>query len=66
MPGRKPCDQAIEVIAEEREVIIEGPPHMVTSMTPEAAEESSNRLYECCAKARGQQIMKPDPVRPKK
>lgn len=63
MPGRKPSEHPMEVSAEEGEVIIEGPPHMVASMTPEAAEESSNRLFECTAEARGQRLMRPDSVR---
>jgi hypothetical protein len=53
MPARPPCDQPIEIVAEGGEVIIDG--HGIAlSLTPEAAEETSNRLYDCTAKARGQ------------
>jgi len=62
MPERKPSDKPMKVDAEEGEVIIDGPHHVV-SLTPEAAEESSNRLYQCTAKARGQRLMKPRGVR---
>ena len=56
MPARQPCDRPLEVVADDDEVIIGEPPPLVTSLTPEAAEESSNPLYECTAKARGQCI----------
>ena len=63
MPARKPTDRPLEVAAEEGEVLIEGPDGIALSMTPEAAEESSNRLYNSTAEARGQRIMRPGSVR---
>jgi len=54
MPARRPSDQPLSVAAEAGEVLIEGPGCLTTSLTPEAAEESSNRLFECTAVARGQ------------
>jgi hypothetical protein len=41
------------VLAEGGEVIIEAG-GFILSLTPEAAEETSERLYECTALARGQ------------
>jgi hypothetical protein len=64
MPARKPTDRPLDVAAEEGEVLIDGPEGTVLSMTPEAAEESSNRLYDCTAKARGQRIMRPAARKP--
>jgi hypothetical protein len=59
MSPRKPVDQPFEVAAEEGEVIIESKVGVSLSMTPEAAEETSNRLYDRTAEARGQRIMRP-------
>ena len=59
MPPRKPIDQPFEVAAEEGEVLIDGQEGVALSMTPEAAEETSNRLYDRTAEARGQRIMRP-------
>jgi hypothetical protein len=63
MPARKPTNRPLDVAAEEGEVLIEGPEGIALSMTPEAAEESSNRLYDRTADARGQRIMRPRNVR---
>ena len=45
-----------DVVAEEGEVIVEGPDGVAYSLTPEAAEESSHRLLDGAAQARGQQL----------
>lgn len=44
------------VDAEDGEVIIDGPDGVAISMTPEAADETSQRLLFGAAKAKGQQI----------
>lgn len=43
-----------EVDAEQGEVIVDGPDGVAYSLTPEAAEEVSERLKRAAAKARGQ------------
>ena len=64
MPALQPTNLPLDVAAEEGEVLIEGPEGIALSMTPEAAEESSNRLYERTAEARGQRIMRPAARKP--
>jgi hypothetical protein len=66
MSERKPCDRPMKVAAEDGEVVIDGPFNLVISLTPEAAEESSNRLYQCTAVARGQRIMRMGAARAKR
>jgi hypothetical protein len=46
-------DQPINVTAEDGEIILEAAGFIV-SLTPEAAEETSERIYQCAALARGQ------------
>lgn len=43
-----------EVDAEEGVVIVRGPNALAIKLTPEAAEETSNRLLDGALKARGQ------------
>lgn len=52
----KPEDEPSEVDAEDGEVIVDGPDGVAVSMTPEAAAETSDRLFTGAAKARGQQL----------
>jgi hypothetical protein len=60
-----PADQtAMDVAAEESEVLIEGPEGIALPMTPEAADESSDRLYDRTGEARGQRIMRPEARKP--
>ena len=52
----KPHDTPSDVTAEEGEVMIDGPNGYAFSFTPEAAEETSDRLLRAAAQAKGQQI----------
>jgi hypothetical protein len=51
-------DEATEVAAKDGAVVLDGPDGVDVSVTPEAAEETSNRLFDAAAEARGQQIMR--------
>ena len=46
--------QPSEVIAEEGDVLVEGPDGVAVSLTPDAAEETARRLVEAAAEARRQ------------
>lgn len=52
----KAYDTPSKVTAEEGEVIIDGPDGVAFLLTPEAAAETSDRLLEQAAVARGQQV----------
>ena len=56
MSSALPRTEPFGVSAEGGEVIMEAG-GFILSLTPEAAEETSDRLYECAAKARGQRLM---------
>jgi hypothetical protein len=56
--SRKSFETPSNVSAEEGEVVVDGPDGIAYSMTPEAAAETSDRLLEQAAMARGQQIRK--------
>jgi hypothetical protein len=58
-------EQPSTVTAEEGEVQVHGPDHVDVVLTPDAAEETSNRLLEGSMKARGQQHLKHYPHRAK-
>jgi hypothetical protein len=45
-----------EIDAEQGEVIVDGPDGIAFSLTPEAAEELSERLKQAAAKARSQRL----------
>jgi hypothetical protein len=47
-------DEPSEIVAEEGAVTVKGPDAVDVRLTPEAAEETSNRLLEGSMKARGQ------------
>lgn len=47
----KPCDQPSRVAAEEGEVLVDGPDGIALSLSPEAAEETSQRLMDGAARA---------------
>lgn len=51
-------DQPSEVDAEDGKVVLDGPDGVAVLMTPEAAEETSERLLWGAAKAQGQKIQK--------
>ena len=54
----KPHDEPSTVTAAEGEVLVDGPNGHAYSFTPEAAAETSDRLLEGAAEARGQQVEK--------
>lgn len=54
--SRKAFDTPSKVSAEEGEVVVDGPDGVAYSMTPEAAAETSDRLLEHAAVARGQEM----------
>lgn len=47
-------DEATKVSAKDGEVILDGPDGVDVKLTPEAARETSNRLWDGAAKARAQ------------
>ena len=47
-------DEASEVTAEDGAVVLKGPDAVDVRLTPQAAEETSNRMLEGSMKARGQ------------
>ncbi|HEX2764290.1 MAG TPA: hypothetical protein VHM92_10690 [Allosphingosinicella sp.] len=52
----KPFDTPSKVSAQEGEVLVDGPNGFALSFTPEAAEETSDRLLFGAAEAKGQQL----------
>jgi hypothetical protein len=48
-------DEATKVSAKDGEVVLDGPDGVDVKLTPEAARETSNRLWDGAAKAKGQQ-----------
>jgi hypothetical protein len=55
-----------EVKAVDGKVEVDGPDAVEVTMTPEAAEETSDRLLSQSFKARGQTRLKGNPHQPKK
>ena len=58
-------EQPSSVTAEGGDVLVKGPDSVDVALTPEAAEETSNRLLEGSMKARGQRHFRHYPHRPK-
>ena len=58
-------EQPSAVAAEDGDVLVKGPDAVDVGLTPEAAEETSNRLLEGSMKARGQRRLKHYPHRAK-
>lgn len=54
MTEKAPCDQALDVDAADGCVVMMGPDQVEIRLTPNAAEETSERLLEASMKARGQ------------
>ncbi len=65
MHATKVYEQPSAVTAEEGDVLVEGPDSISIALTPEAAEETSNRLLEGSMKARGQRHLRKYPHRAK-
>lgn len=57
-------DEASEVKAVNGGVDVDGPDAVDVTLTPDAAEETSERLMEASVRARGQQRLKRYPHRP--
>jgi hypothetical protein len=47
-------DEATKVSAKDGQVILDGPDGVDVKLTPAAARETSNRLWDAAAKAKGQ------------
>jgi hypothetical protein len=58
MTGNRVYDQPSTVEAHEGWVIVDGPNGVAITLTPEAAEETSNRLLCSAAEAAGQRRLK--------
>lgn len=56
-------DEPGKVTAKDGTVLQKGPDNVDVKLTPEAAEETSNRLLEGSMKARGQKLLKKLPHR---
>ena len=65
MSDRKIYHQPSLVTAEDGDVLVKGPDHVDVVLSPEAAEETSNRLLEGSMKARGQKLFKDYPHKAK-
>ncbi|HEX8623941.1 MAG TPA: hypothetical protein VF782_02560 [Allosphingosinicella sp.] len=61
----KAHDRPADVDAEDGDVIVVGPGGIAYSFTPEAAEETSDRMLFGAAKARGQQIREEERRKPR-
>ena len=53
----KAYDTPSKVTAEDGEVMVDGPDGVAVSLTPDAAAETSDRLLEQAAIARGQELL---------
>jgi hypothetical protein len=57
-------DEPSDVDADEGNVRVKGPDAVDVLLTPDAAEESSERLLQGALKARGQRYFRDDPSQP--
>jgi hypothetical protein len=58
--NNKVYDEATTVRADNGNVILDGQDGVDVVVTPEAAEETSDRLFQAAAEARGQKLMRPE------
>jgi len=65
MEDRTVYDEPSDVSADEGAVNIDGPDHVDVALTPEAAEETSDRLSAEAVRARGQRRLSGLTHRPK-
>lgn len=65
MTAKKIYHEPSAVTAKEGDVQVTGPDHVDVALSPDAAEETSNRLLEGSMKARGQRHLKHYPHRAK-
>jgi hypothetical protein len=54
--SRKPSREPSDVCAEKGAVVVDGPDGVAVSLTPDAAEETSERLHVASIEARGQEM----------
>ena len=64
MDEREPFEEPSEVKVTDGSVKVHGPDDVHVEMTPEAAEETSDRLLEGAMKARGNRRLKDLPHQP--
>jgi hypothetical protein len=65
MANNKTYEEPSSVTASDGDVLVKGPDSVDVGLTPDAAEETSNRLLEGSMKARGQRRLKDYPHRSK-
>jgi hypothetical protein len=65
MGNKELFDEATEIQAVDGEVQLDGPDGVDVALTPEAAEETADRLFRASAKAAGQRRLKDYPHRAK-
>jgi hypothetical protein len=66
MPGKTVYNEPSDVEAVAGAVELDGPDNVAVAMTPEAAEETSDRLTDKAVTARGQRRLGKLPHQPKK
>jgi hypothetical protein len=57
-------DEATKIQAVDGKVELDGPDGVDVAMTPEAAEETADRMFRASAEAAGQRKLKGNPHRP--
>ena len=63
MQDKKIYHEPSFVTAEDGDVVVKGPDHVDVALSPDAAEETSDRLLEGSMRARGQRHLKDYPHR---
>jgi hypothetical protein len=64
MTGKELFDEATEIKAVDGTVELDGPDGVDVALTPEAAEETADRMFRASAEAAGQRKLKDYPHRP--
>ena len=62
MADHKTYDEPSSVKAEDGAVVLDGPDGVDVQMTPDAAVETSDRLFQSSLKAQGQRVRKSKPA----
>lgn len=65
MTAQHPHDEPSDVVAEQGEVLVEGPDGVSVSLTPAAALETSDRLLKAGTQAHGQRMLEDGKDRPR-
>jgi hypothetical protein len=66
MPEKITYEQPSKVSADDGAVVVDGPNEVDVQLTPEAAEETADRLTDEAVVARGQRRLRGLPHKPKK